>query len=133
MSYYLFLDDSRKPSEVHWVALPENVAWVVAKSYQEFTQVISELGLPKFITYDCDLCDEHYQAYFNLREAYPLHYRHFKTKCGIDCIDYLLKLCKKRGIKHPEHMLHTKNHYAIGVMASMIALHNAKHHEQTTK
>ena len=86
MSYYLFLDDARKVSDVTWVTLPENVAWVIARSFEDFIQTIQKMGIPKFIAYDCDLCQDHYDAFFNLREHYITEYRNFKTRCGIHCM-----------------------------------------------
>lgn len=124
MSYYLFMDDTRKPREVDWVTLPQNVGWEIAKSYNEFVAMIMKCGIPKFVTYDCDLCDEHYSAFFNLCEKYVTEYRKFKTKCGIDCIEHMLKLCKRKGIAHPQYAIHTKNHYAEPFMKKLIQEHN---------
>jgi ribA/ribD-fused uncharacterized protein len=125
MSYYLFLDDSRKPHQVTWVSLPENVAWVSARSYTDFVYVISQMGIPKFVAYDCDLCQEHYDAYFAHREGYLKVYPNFKTKCGIDCVEYLIKLCKKNGVKHPDCIVHTQNNYTRGYIENMITAYNA--------
>lgn len=125
MSYYLFLDDSRKPHQVTWAPLPENVAWVQARSYTDFVYVISQMGIPKFVAYDCDLCQEHYDAYFAHREGYLKVYPDFKTKCGIDCVDYLIKLCKKNGVRHPDCLVHTQNNYTRGFIENMIATYNA--------
>jgi len=122
--YYLFVDDNREPEQVRWTKLPENVAWVKAHSYYEFVGVIGELGIPKFISYDCDLCDEHYAALFNLRERYLLHYKEFKTRCGIECVEYLLKLCKKKRVPHPPFIAHTKNQYAQGFIENLINKYN---------
>lgn len=124
MSYYLFLDDARKPSDVNWVPLPENVAWVVARSYEDFVMTLNKMGIPKFIAYDNDLCEAHYHAFFNLREHYVVEYKNFETKCGIHCVEYLLKLCKKQGIKHPDFITHTRNHYAAAFIDAMIKSFN---------
>lgn len=124
MSYYLFLDDSRRPHQVHWKPLPENVAWVQARSYTDFVYVISQMGIPKFVAYDCDLCQEHYDCYFSHREKYLIQYPSFQTKCGIDCVEYLIKLCKKNGVKHPEYIIHTQNNYVEGYMDKLIADYN---------
>jgi hypothetical protein len=126
MSYYLFLDDSRTPQKVTWVTLPENVEWVIVRNYQHFVEAIQKRGIPKFVTYDCDLCDEHYKAYFNLKESYVLNYPLFQVKCGIDCLEYLLKQCKKKGIKHPDYLLHTQNHWVKPWMELQIMLHNQR-------
>lgn len=126
LSYHLFLDDSRLPHKVDWVDLPQNVDWVIAKYYSEFAKIVRERGIPKFVTYDCDLCDEHYQAFFNLRERYPLEYRNFKRRCGIHCVEMLIEECRRLNIPHPEYRIHTKNHYAEGSMKTIIELYNLK-------
>ena len=126
MSYYLFLDDSRQPSKVTWMDLPQNVEWVVAKSYQEFVVAILTRGIPKFVTYDCDLCDEHYKAFFEMRHRYVIHYNEFKTKCGIDCAEWMLKQCQRLKIPHPEFLAHTMNTYARGFIENKIKKYNAK-------
>ena len=122
--YYLFLDDTRLPRQVTWVQLPENVPWVHARSYSDFIQAIDKFGVPKFVAYDCDLCEEHYEAYFKLAEKYPAQHLDFKNKCGIHCLQYLLDVCKKKKIQHPTYVIHTKNHYAKPFMEDMITQFN---------
>lgn len=124
MSYYLFLDDSRKPHQVTWATLPENAAWVQARSYTDFVYVLGQMGIPKFVAYDCDLCQEHYDCYFSHREKYLLVYQDFKTKCGIHCVEHLIKLCKKNGVKHPDYIVHTQNNYVQGFMEKTIEDYN---------
>jgi len=126
MSYHLFLDDAREPKHVHWVKLPDNVAWVKARSYTDFVKAVQTLGVPKFIAYDCDLCQEHYEAFFTYRELYTVQYRKFQTKCGIHCLEFILKLCKHLGLKHPEYVIHTQNHFAREFMTKMITEFNTK-------
>ena len=125
MSYYLFLDDQRHPSRVNWIILPQNVAWTIARSYEEFVDTIRKQGLPKFVTYDCDLCQEHYNAFFSLKEKYVLQYHEFQKKCGIHCVEHLLKLCKRQKVPHPEFLAHTLNHYAKEFIERMIQEYNA--------
>jgi hypothetical protein len=124
MSYYLFLDDNRKPKDVTWVELPL-VEWVIIRDYKAFREVLKTRGLPDLISYDCDLCDEHYEAYFKHKHEYPLHYKEFKTPCGIHCIEFVLECCKiLKNRPHPEYILHTMNHHAKPFMKSMIEKHN---------
>lgn len=124
MSYYLFLDDTRIPHKVSWANLPENVSWVIARSYDEFVATIDRMGVPQFVTYDCDLCDEHYEAYFKLRHDYVKHYKTFKTRCGIECAEYLINLCKKNDVRHPPFKAHTRNEYAQRLIEDIIHAHN---------
>lgn len=125
MSYHLFLDDSRKPHQVDWVALPENVAWVQARSYYDFVYALGQMGIPKFVAYDCDLCQEHYDAFFTHKEGYLDVYPNFLSKCGIHCLDYLINLCKKNGVRHPEFVIHTQNKYTKDFMQKKIEDYNA--------
>ena len=122
--YYLFLDDARLPRQVTWEKLPENVPWVHARSYSDFVQAIEKFGVPKFVAYDCDLCEEHYEAYFKLAEKYSLQYLDFKNKCGIHCLQYLLDVCKKKQINHPAYVIHTMNNHAKPFMDNMITQFN---------
>lgn len=126
-NYNLFLDDIREPKDVTWVDLPKEVEWVIVKSFDEFVDTIFKRGIPKLVSYDCDLCDEHYQAYFMLRHSYVRNYHTFTTKCGIHCIEHLLEQCESLGIKHPESIIHTRNHYSEGFMKDLIERHNEKY------
>ncbi len=120
MSYYLFLDDIRVPEEVTWVNLPQGVHWEISKSYYEFETMIRNHGVPKYVSYDCDLCDEHYESYFRDQEHYPVRYRNFKQKCGIDCVEHLIAVCAAAGIPHPQYSIHTKNNHAGPHMDAII-------------
>ena len=131
MSYHLFLDDLRLPNKVNWVPLPENVEWIVAKSYIEFGKIIGVRGIPKFVTYDCDLCDEHYLSYFQDRENYVTKYKQFQTKCGIHCIELMITMCSYRSIPHPTYAIHTKNHYVESYMTELIESYNYQYERRT--
>jgi ribA/ribD-fused uncharacterized protein len=126
MSYYLFLDDARTPKQVTWAALPENVSWVQARSYNDFSTTIWKLGIPKYVAYDCDLCEEHYNAYFNLKELYVREHDKFKTKCGLHCIKLMLEVCAKLNVDHPPYVIHTRNNFAEPAMRKMIEDYNQK-------
>lgn len=115
----LFLDDFRQPKDVTWVYLPP-VTWEIVKDYDSFVEIINEQGIPNIISYDCDLDYEHYQAYFELKHAYPLHYKKFKNKCGIDCAEYLLEICKKQGLPHPLWVIHSMNNYGRDYINNLI-------------
>lgn len=54
MSYYLFLDDERNPSDVHWIDLPQ-VEWVIARTEEQFKETVLERGMMKFCSFDNDL------------------------------------------------------------------------------
>lgn len=94
--YNLFLDDIRRPEDVTWVALPK-CTWVVARNYTEFVGVVTENGIPNFITFDHDLADAHY---VNMPSA---------EKTGYDCAKWLVDYCMDNGKKIPEFAVHSMN------------------------
>lgn len=123
MSYHLFLDDTRRPDEVNWVFMPD-VHWTIVRRAADFVQTITERGIPETIAYDCDLCDEHYQAYFIHKWRFPLHYKEFKIKCGIHCVEWMIEYCRKLGKRHPHAIVHSTNKYARPHMEALIKRYN---------
>lgn len=53
MCYKLFLDDIREPELIY--KTEKNSDFVIVRSFDEFKSVISERGLPEFISFDNDL------------------------------------------------------------------------------
>lgn len=119
MSYNLFLDDQRKPSDVKWIDLPL-VDWTVVHHFGEFVNTIKKLGIPRFVSYDCDLCDAHYAAYHKYKHSYPLHYKEFAFPCGIHCVEFLIKVCEESKRPHPPYIIHSMNQYGGGYMDNLI-------------
>lgn len=100
--YYIFLDDIRVPEDVTWVKLP-TYEWLIVRNYDEFIQAISTKGIPSFVAYDHDLCDQHYTALQNI------DYSKFREKTGYECAKYLVNECMKKVIKHPRFVVHSMN------------------------
>ena len=65
MSYSLFLDDCRMPHQVNWVRIPD-VEYEIVRSYEDFVAKIEKKGLPEFVSFDHDLCVEHYKQMADL-------------------------------------------------------------------
>lgn len=108
MSYYLFLDDERMPSNVTWVNLPENVDWTIVRSYTQFVETILQKGLPKFISFDHDLADEHYIQSIMLNEKIGMfEYNSVEEKTGYDCAKWLVEYCMQKGIDVPPYTVHS--------------------------
>lgn len=109
MSYHLFLDDERKPIDVTWIELPP-LHWEIVRNYNEFVKIITSNGIPKTISFDHDLSQEHYDellgAYFGCR---PLRYHIFKEKTGRDCAMWLAEYCFDKGLDYPIYFVHTMN------------------------
>lgn len=59
MSYAIFLDDERFPWDVTWVELPPvpHGDFVLIRNQKVFEDVVSQLGIPDYISFDNDLGD----------------------------------------------------------------------------
>ncbi len=111
MFYHLFLDDERSPYKVTWVNLPPG-PWEVVKSYGEFVAKIKALGIPVFVSFDHDLCLEHYRAsMFAADKHYNQYYTDgtFKEKTGYHCAQFLVEECIQQKVALPEYAVHTMN------------------------
>lgn len=112
-NYNLFLDDSprRIPSKLTWIKLPD-VEWTIVRTYEEFVHVIMSKGLPKILSYDHDLTDEHYKEYFRVKATgfkEPIGYSHFKIRSGWHCAQWLAKYCMDNKKSLPAYYVHTLN------------------------
>jgi len=59
MTYNLFIDDERWPSDATWAEwYGVRDEWTVARSWGEVRELIDTLGVPVFISFDHDLGDE---------------------------------------------------------------------------
>ena len=113
MYYNLFLDDEREVKDVNWVDLP-HVKWHIARNYDQFTEMITRLGIPNMISFDHDLADEHYQEVLwslnskNLNNG-VFRYDKMKEKTGYECAKFLVNYCLERNLDLPEYYIHTMN------------------------
>jgi len=104
--YNLFLDDIRVPTNVTWVDIPKDQHYSLVRNYQEFVDLITLRGLPKFVCYDHDLSDCHYGDGLNDR---CIDYDSYTEKTGYDCAKWLVDYCMKNGVKHPPYVVHSMN------------------------
>ena len=105
-NYNLFLDDIRIPTHVTWVDIPKDQHYSLVRNYQEFVDLITLRGLPKFVCYDHDLSDCHYGDGLNDR---GIDYDKYQEKTGYDCAKWLVDYCMKNGVKHPPYVVHSMN------------------------
>lgn len=91
----LFLDDVRFPREVTWVILPKDIEWITARNFQEFRNLLNDFGLPSHVSFDHDLCTDHYIG-ANTTEP-----------TGLDCAYYLVEYCIANGKKLPKYTVHS--------------------------
>lgn len=99
----LFLDDERKPAQVTWVKLPNDVIWKIVRSYDQFVRYIEEHGLPEVISFDHDLEFDHYKFSGDFKINYEAC-----EKTGYHCAKWLTEYLMDRGIKElPEFYVHS--------------------------
>ena len=119
MTYNLYLDDLRE--------LPfKEGNWRVARSYEEFVDVISTWGLPDKISFDHDLADAHYPWNDPSYATGTLNYASYKEKTGYDCAKWLVDFCVEGDYKLPSILIHTQN--PIGYKNISTYLDNARKH-----
>lgn len=117
MSYSIFLDDTRVPSDVKWIKLPK-LAWTIARNYNQFRGVIegrwnSAGEFPDFIAFDHDLGDEAYKEIArvsSLKGTSPFNYSNLKgEKTGLDCAKFLVDFCQDKQLNLPAWLVHSQN------------------------
>jgi hypothetical protein len=56
MTYNLFIDDERWPTDATWADwYPHRDNWVVARNWPEVLELLESLGVPSYISFDHDL------------------------------------------------------------------------------
>lgn len=116
MGYNLFLDDERNPNHF----LNDVRTWEVVRNYNAFVKIITEKGLPDFISFDHDLHDEHYGK--------PVDYTKFKHKTGYHCAVWLIEYCMRTNQCLPEWQVHSLN--PIGKLNINSILYHFKNREK---
>jgi hypothetical protein len=99
MTYNLFLDDMRNPSDVTWIDYEgrDPRAFVVVRNYNEFVDYIREHGIPDFVSFDHDLADIHYSGNYNVERT------------GKECAVALGVICGSKGVPYPVYKIHSMN------------------------
>jgi hypothetical protein len=106
VSYTLFLDDERSPNKVTWVEFPQHNV-VVVRSHHEFVNYVTEHGIPEFVCFDHDLCEEHYYAMFAESTGKEPNYGAVPT--GLDSARWLGDHCHAMGKDIPRYVVHSMN------------------------
>ena len=119
--YNLFLDDLRIPTHVTWVNVPKDQHYSVVRNYQEFVDIITLRGLPKFVCYDHDLNDIHYGHGL---QGDDIPYDSYTEKTGYDAAKWLVDYCMKKGVKHPPYVVHSMNPIGKSNIESYIESYN---------
>lgn len=74
-----------------------NVNFVWVKNLDEFSNYITENGLPEFISYDRDLTPKGWDG---SKGNFP---------DGLDCVNWLKEYCEENGLKIPRSFVHSAN------------------------
>lgn len=108
-NYNLFLDDVRLPHHVTWVDLPSTQHYSVVRNYQEFVDLITLRGLPKFVAFDHDLGTSSYSEYSNSVKNGYINYENISEMTGLDCAKWLINYCIEKNLPFPEYVVHSMN------------------------
>ncbi len=117
MSYNLFLDDERIPSDVYWVSIGIG-PWVIVRDYDQFCDYIDAFGIPDKVSFDHDLAQAHYQAYMLGSEDYG------PEQTGLHCAKTLVDECHERGVAFPPYTVHSMN--TVGKVNIINYIENAR-------
>jgi 5-formaminoimidazole-4-carboxamide-1-beta-D-ribofuranosyl 5'-monophosphate synthetase len=101
--YKIYLDDIRTP---------EDKSWIVVRSYEEFTEKISEIGLKniEIISLDHDLDESAMREYFrNVVTNFNIDYDNIYEKTGYDCAKWLINHCINNKLNVPIIYVHSAN------------------------
>lgn len=99
----IYLDDVRTPLHNDWV---------VVRNYNEFVNVINEIGLEsiELISLDHDLGESAMTEYYtNVKNNYELNYKNITEKTGYDCCKFLVTLSMDKNIPLPLITVHSAN------------------------
>ncbi len=111
MSYKLFLDDVRSVRAAIPIMESRGIrtqvyledGWLIARSYQDFVDLVTEHGIPDMISYDHDLADIHYDSR-TWKETFK-----YDEETGLDCAKWMVEYCREKGVKHPPYLVHSMN------------------------
>lgn len=130
MDYNLFIDDFRHPYDAFNYTKDTRylqLKWVIVRSYDEFVKVVSEKGVPQFVSFDHDLADEHYHSSDQpWSTESSIDYFSYKEKTGYECAKWLCDYCLDNGVKYPDFKVHSMNNIGASNIRHYVA--NFKKH-----
>ena len=102
-AYSLFLDDIRLIRDIYHH--PTFLSWAPeVRHYDAFVAIITERGLPEYVSFDHDLADIHYKNLIN-----GISNENCVEKTGYDCAKWLCDYCVERGLPFPDYAVHSFN------------------------
>ena len=118
MKHNIYVDDIR---------IPTDTSWIVVRSYEEFVEKITELGLEniELISLDHDLGDTAIKEWHtNVYRNYKLDYDNITEKTGMDCTKWLVEQWMD-GRPVVKVVVHSAN--AVGSANMMGYINNYRH------
>jgi hypothetical protein len=110
MPYFLFLDDQRSVDEdVKYPTSLDTLERKVAKNYKEFTEIVQKFGVPEAVSFDMDLCPEHYRIGAANGFSSLLGYERAAEKTGLDCAKFLTEYCTQKKTRLNKWFVHSQN------------------------
>lgn len=110
MNYNLFLDDERTPLDTFGYTnnpIYLNVEWKIVRTYDAFVSYILKYGVPKMISFDHDLGEEHYKKCIGVT---VINYDELEEKTGYDAAKWLVEFSMDNGFMElPKCYIHTMN------------------------
>lgn len=130
----LFLDDIRDVQHAflhgeqieleRFSGIPRG-SWDIVRSYDEFVKSIKERGIPTHVSFDNDLCENHYKLFIKAsNEGGFFDWKFANPKMGLHALQFLINHCKENGVATPIIYIHSANSLARAEMKKMIE--NAK-------
>lgn len=127
--YNLFLDDVRQPKEAflygeskmlcEYSGIP-NGCWEIVRNYDDFVKILNEKGLPKAVSFDCDLSEKHTIYYIKETAQTEIYeWENFDVKCGIHCANYFKSLLK--GDEDIKIYVHSANHVGRRIIKQLLS------------
>lgn len=96
MSYNLILDDERSTEMIvnctnnEWYLSQQ---FIFARTYEEFCEIIDDMGLPNFISFDHDIAD----------------FKNGEERTGKTAAQFVIDYCIDNDLDFPNYMVHSSN------------------------
>jgi hypothetical protein len=134
MSYNLFLDDARTPEMASFYVLPVEerpkymkLHWITVRDFDQFREYILRHGLPRTVSFDHDLAQEHILLGHSRFANWEAYYKETdREMTGYDAAKWLCDYCYEYKVPLPECYVHSQN--PVGAKNILSYLKNFKKH-----
>jgi hypothetical protein len=96
-------------------------SWKIVRNYDQFVFSIKNHGVPTHVSFDNDLCPNHYEIFIKAAsEGGFLDWQFVQPKMGLHALEFLIDFCNKEKIEIPIIYIHTANHLAREEMQNIL-------------